>query len=151
MTRPSLFDAVLSYFTGGPRTFEAVLDQRTLSFVSKGRCGPWTTYVQAFEAAHQIAAYGVVPFAIGPAQRGIAAELVTRINFGLVIGNFELDFADGELRCKTSLDVDGAQRVAPLLGQIVHANLALMDGYLPAFVAVAARDATATAALALVE
>jgi hypothetical protein len=151
MRSTSIFDAVIAYFTGGPRRFEAVLDQRTLSFVSNGRCGPWTTYVQAFEAEHQVAAYGVVPFAICPAERAIAAELVTRINFGLVIGSFELDFTDGEARCKTSVAFEGAELVAPLIGQIVQANLALMDGYLPAFVAVAARDATAAAALALVE
>lgn len=151
MASSTVFDAVIAYFTGGPRTFEAVPDQRTLSFASKGRCGPWTTYVQAFEAERQVAAYGVVPFSIGPAQRQIAAELVTRINFGLVIGNFELDFADGEARCKTSVAFEGGELAASLIAQLVQANLALMDGYLPAFVAVAARDATASAALALVE
>jgi hypothetical protein len=151
MSSTSVFDAVMAYFTGGPRTFEAVLDQQLLRFVSPGRFGPWPTYVRAFEAERQVAVYGVVPFAIGAARRAVAAELVTRINFGLVIGNFELDLSDGELRCKTSLDVEGAELAAPLLGHIVHANLALVDGYLPAFIAVAARNATAAAALALVE
>ena len=151
MVATSIFDAVLTHFTGGPWTFEAVPEQYTLSFVSNGTCGPWTTYVRVFEAERLIAAYGVVPFSIASARRAAAAELVTRINFGLVFGNFELDFADGQLRCKTSLDVEGTELAAPLLAQIIQANLALMGGYLPAFVAVAARDMPATAALALVE
>lgn len=147
----SVFDTVLSFFTGGPHTFEAMPEQQLVSFATRGATGPWTTYVQAFEAEQQVAVYGVVPFNVGVAERTSASELITRINFGLVIGNFEMDFADGELRCKTSLDFEGSALVPALLAPIVQANVALMQRYQLAFVALAARGATAEAALALVE
>ena len=35
------------------------------------------------------------------------AEFLTRTNYSMIIGNFELDFADGEIRYKTSIDVQG--------------------------------------------
>lgn len=35
------------------------------------------------------------------------AQLLTKINFGLRIGNFEMDYDDGQIRCKTSIDYEG--------------------------------------------
>lgn len=145
------FDAMLGFFTGGPQTFEAMPEQGLVSFSSKSAAGPWTTFVRAFEEEQQVAVYGVVPFTVGAAERAIAAELLTRINFGLVIGNFEMDFADGEIRCKTSVDFEGNALTPALLSPLIHANVALMQRYIIAFVAIAARGATAEAALALVE
>jgi hypothetical protein len=33
------------------------------------------------------------------------AKFITRANYGMSLGNFELDFNDGEIRYKTSIDV----------------------------------------------
>jgi len=33
-------------------------------------------------------------------------EFLTRANYGLNIGNFEMDFQDGEIRFKTAIDVE---------------------------------------------
>jgi len=40
-------------------------------------------------------------------KRGAVAEFINRANYGIIIGNFEMDFADGEIRYKTSIDVQG--------------------------------------------
>lgn len=43
-----------------------------------------------------------------PEDRRLAlAEFLTRANYGLFIGNFEMDWQDGEVRYKTSIDVAG--------------------------------------------
>jgi hypothetical protein len=147
----SIYDHLLMFFEGEQWKFQAQAEQRTVSFVFDGKAGPWTTHVKAFEDEEQVAVYGVVPFAIDEERRAAAAELITRINFGLVIGNFELDFADGEIRYKTSLDFEGEQLTDQLLIQLVRANLSCMDAYLPAFVAFAAGAMTPAAALAVVE
>jgi hypothetical protein len=147
----STFDWLVTFFAGEQWKFASSAQQQTVSFVFDGKAGPWTTYVKAFDAEQQIAVYGVLPFTIEDDQRLAAAELITRINHGLVIGNFEMDFGDGEVRYKTSLDFEGEVLTDKLVIQLVRANLAIVDSYLPAFIAMAIKRLTAVAALALVE
>jgi hypothetical protein len=64
------------------------------------------------------------------------AEFLTRANYGMVIGNFEMDYADGEVRFKTSVDVEDAHLNRALLHHIVHANLLMTDKYLPGITAI---------------
>ncbi len=47
------------------------------------------------------------------------AEFITRANFGIVIGNFEIDFSDGEIRYKTSIDVEGDRPSFALIKRLV--------------------------------
>jgi hypothetical protein len=52
-------------------------------------------------------------------------EFITRANFGLTIGNFELDYANGAVRFKTSIDYTGDELSADLVRNTI---LAAMDG-----------------------
>jgi hypothetical protein len=59
------------------------------------------------------------------------AEFQARVNYGLVIGNFEMDWEDGEIRFKTSLDFMGEPFSENLLNQLFNDNLRTMNLYLP--------------------
>jgi hypothetical protein len=113
--------------------------------------GAWSTYAVAFEQSRQIAVYGVLPFAVDAEQRPAIVELITRLNFGQIVGNFEIDLDDGEVRFKTSLDFEDAELTTPLLRQLVRANIAMMEHHLQAFVAVAVGKVAVATALAEVE
>ncbi len=99
--------------------------------------------------------YSICPLRIPVDRRSAMAEFLIRANYGLVIGNFEMDYDDGEVRYKTSLDVeemedlagpmDTAEDAGPtfvLLRHIVYANVAAMDRYLPGILAVLAGSQT---------
>jgi hypothetical protein len=58
----------------------------------------------------------------------------------MIIGNFELDFADGEIRYKTSIDVKGDILSFELIKQLVYANVTMMDEYLPGIMSVIDND-----------
>jgi hypothetical protein len=118
--------------------------------VFDGKSGPWRTFVRAFEEEKQVAFYGILPFPIQEDKRGVVSELISRINYGVVIGNFEMDFADGGVRFKTSLDFEGEELRPPLILQLATANLSVMDHYIPAFIAACAKDKSAVEALAAV-
>ncbi len=79
------------------------------------------------------------------------AEFLTRANYGLIIGNFELDFGDGEIRYKTSLDVEGDRLSQASIKQLVYTSVLTMDQYLPGIEAVIKYGMNAEAAIALVE
>ncbi|HEX9018927.1 MAG TPA: YbjN domain-containing protein, partial [Anaerolineaceae bacterium] len=55
----------------------------------------------------------------------------TRANYGMIIGNFELDYQDGEIRYKTSVDVEDVALAESLVQNLVYANVLTMDKYLP--------------------
>jgi len=42
-------------------------------------------------------------------------KFLTRANYGMMIGNFEMDFTDGEIRYKTSIDVEGDKLSSALI------------------------------------
>jgi hypothetical protein len=64
------------------------------------------------------------------------AEFLTRANSGTIIGNFELDFTNGEIRYKTSIDVQGDSLSSELIKQLVYVNVTMMDEYLPGIMSV---------------
>jgi hypothetical protein len=87
----------------------------------------------------------------GQRHRQAVAELLTRLNFGLTIGNFELDFDDGEVRYRSSVDVEGTELTSELIKPLAAAAVLNMDYYLPGIRAVATGDATPLEAFAALE
>ena len=63
------------------------------------------------------------------------ANFFTRANYGMVVdvvvGNFELDMNDGELRYKISVDAEGVVLSTVFLKNISYTTVATMDRYMP--------------------
>ena len=64
------------------------------------------------------------------------AEFITRANYGLSIGNFELDFSDGEIRFKTSIDITEDGFGLATIERLAYTNVLMMDRYLPGLISV---------------
>jgi hypothetical protein len=69
----------------------------------------------------------------------------------MIIGNFELDFTDGEIRYKTSIDVEGANLTFTQIKRLVYANVMMMDQYLPGIMSVIDSDVEPKDAIAQIE
>jgi hypothetical protein len=64
------------------------------------------------------------------------AEFLTRANYGLLLGNFEMDFNDGEVRYKTSIVAGDNELDFPVIKRMVYSNLSTIDDYFPAIMKV---------------
>ncbi len=64
---------------------------------------------------------------------------------------FALDFSDGEIRYKTSLDVEADRLTPTLVKQLIHANVLTLDNYLPGILAVMEGVSSPEEAIAAVE
>ena len=64
-------------------------------------------------------------------RREDVAQFLTRTNYGLAAGNFELDFEDGEIRYKTAIHLQGDELDRLILKRLVRANGVAMETYLP--------------------
>lgn len=97
----------------------------------KGKHDQWRCYAKWRDQKQQLIFYSIAPVTVPPERRHDVAIYETRVNYGLVLGNFELDLADGEIRYKTSIDVTETELTPILIRQVVLANVAMMDKYLP--------------------
>ena len=59
--------------------------------------------VFAVASATEIQAFAVCPIKGGEEVRPAVAEYITRANYGLKIGKFEMDYKDGEVRYQSAL------------------------------------------------
>lgn len=114
----------------------------------EGDSGRFPVYASVVEDQDRVVCYSVRPDRVPFESRAAVSELFTLVNFGLLVGNFELDMEDGEARFRTSVDVEGTELSPALLRQVVYANVTTYDHFAPAIDAVVAGDRSAVAAYA---
>jgi hypothetical protein len=89
-----------------------------------------------------------------PEEKRLAvAELLTRANSGIFIGNFELDFSDGQVRFKTSIDLSEITEslTQTQVGHLVWRNVLIFARHYPAIMAVLHGDRSPEEAVEVIE
>lgn len=147
----SLFDIVHDFFEAENWSFTEIEEQQLLSVNFTGQNGQWVCYARVREEENQFVCYSDFSVKVPEDKRIAMAEFLTRINFGLIIGNFEMDFEDGELHYKTSIDVADDRLTQALVKQLVYTNIRTTDEYFPGIMAVISDNASPIEAVALVE
>ena len=138
---PTLFEQVETYFRRDGWPVERDAGEAILQTGYRGAGHAWTCYAHVLEEEQQFVFYSVAPVAIGEKKRRLASEYLTRANFGLVLGGFEMDLDSGLVRCKTSIDVEADRLSYELFRPLVYANVFLMERYLPGLLAVVDQNA----------
>ncbi|MDM8527729.1 YbjN domain-containing protein [Anaerolineales bacterium HSG24] len=127
----SLWQAVQAYFKAAEWGYHRIPDRHSLQTIFEGKNGTLTCLAHVRETQNQLIFYAVCPLKVPPDKRPTMANYLTRTNYGLAIGNFELDVSDGEIRYKTSLDLSGCQIETRLIQNVIQANVLTLDQYLP--------------------
>lgn len=98
-----------------------------------GSNGEWPCFARAREAEGQLIFYSYAPVTLDATQIPPVIEYISRANFGLFVGNFELDYNSGTLQFRTSIDVEGQEEAlsSRLIRHLVYQNVLTMDRYLP--------------------
>ncbi len=147
----TIFNAMMEFFEEDDWEFSWMEGVSALSMGFSGKHGKWMCYAQAREEQQQFVFYSVCPMNTPESKRAVVSEFITRANYGMIIGNFEMDWSDGEIRYKTSIDVEGSQLTKPLVKQMVYANVMIVDRYLPGLMAVMYGGASPAAEVAKIE
>ncbi len=149
-TQP-IFQAIVNFFTEDDWAFTKIQGELSLNLAFEGDNGRWQCYAKAREEQKQFAFYSICPIKVPKPKRRAVGEFIARANYGMIIGNFELDFTDGEIRYKTSIDVEGDRLTSALIKQLVYANVTMMDEYLPGIKAVVEGELSPEDAIAKIE
>ena len=146
-----LNDAMLAWFKADDWPFTPIDGQTALRTRFKGDNGSWPCIGLVREQQQEFIFYSICETNAPEAKRPAIAEFITRANYGMWIGNFEMDYNDGEIRYKTSIDVEGDDLSPALMHNAVYANVSVMDRYMPGIMSVIFADAVPADAIKKIE
>ncbi|HEX4107979.1 MAG TPA: YbjN domain-containing protein [Solirubrobacteraceae bacterium] len=132
------YDAVVASLRSAGRPVEEHEDEGRAAIEGYGANGDWMMVTQVYGEPRAVAVYAVPHDRVPPQRRQAMALLLCRLNSELVLGNFELDLDDGELRFKTTLEIGDDAPTTAQLEQVIALNLTTTDRYLPTIEAVVA-------------
>ncbi len=101
-----------------------------------GENNAFSCYAQVRVDLEQLIFYVQAPTKADESLRSEVAEYITRANYGLVIGNFEMDYTDGEVRYKSAIDFEGETLSYGLIQNAVYPAVETMEQYLPGLTSV---------------
>lgn len=133
---PMIFDAVVEYFDKDNWKYQQLPNQTILRMGYGGKNGNWTCYAQTREEEQQFIFYSVLPSNASEEKRSDIAEFITRANYNLVVGNFEMDYSDGEIRYKTSINLTNVEATYAIIRGLVVPNIFTTDRFFPGIMAV---------------
>lgn len=125
-----ILDQVIEFFEKENWQFSKIEDESVLQTAFTSDQGTWMCFAQTVEdeATQRLFFYSVFPVKAQDNHPEVA-EFVTRVNYGLSIGNFEFDFSDGEIRFKTSLDITEDGFGLATIERLIYTNVLMMDRY----------------------
>jgi hypothetical protein len=126
-----IFQKVLDFFQEDGWPFEQLEDEEILRLEYEGENGKWRCYAHVIEERQRFVFLSSLAGYVPKLMRLEASEYLTRANFGMEVGNFEMDFSDGTVRYRTSVDVEGGELTPVMIKNLVYVNIAVMDQYLP--------------------
>lgn len=150
-TGSELFERLKRFFEEDEWHPQAVEGQEALQMGFNGKNGRWRCIAAAFKEQEQVTFYAVLDTQVPFERRRLVGEYLTRANYGLRLGNFEMDFDDGEVRCRAGIDVEGGVLEPTMIKNLAHCCCALMDRYLPGLMKVAFGETLPDAAIREIE
>lgn len=144
--------ATLGQFLEDDEWYPQQLEDKTIYRMGfSGKNGQLTCYAQIQVDLEQFLFYAVAPVKVPEETRMAAAEFITRANYGLRIGNFEMDWSDGEIRYKSSLDFEGAVLTPELIRNAIYPAAQTLDHYLPGLMSTVYGGKSAAEAISSIE
>lgn len=146
-----ILDAVKTFLEADDWPYSQMEGRSVYKTVFEGQNGQVNCYAQEREEQEQFVFYSVFPVHVTEGQMPELVEFITRANYGMIIGNFELDYTDGEIRYKTSMDFEDVEVEEAVLRHLIYANVLTMDKYFPGMMRVLYGGISAVDAITEVE
>ncbi|GAB4407041.1 MAG: YbjN domain-containing protein [Anaerolineales bacterium] len=117
----------------------------------RGNSGDFRCYASILMARERLLFYAITPVRAPEEVRMAVAEFMTRANYNMQMGNFELDFSDGEMRYKSSLDFEKCTLTPQWIRNTIYPATSTLDRYLPGLMKVIYGGATPFEAIQEIE
>ena len=135
-----IIEACVAFFEADEWPYERIERLPMVRSRYAGRNGNYDCWFQARPTEQQMMFYSRTPVNAGTEKLTALAEFFTRANYGMVVGNFELDLNDGEMRYKVSADVEGVDLTTTFLKNLSYTAVVTLDRYYPGIMKVLNSD-----------
>jgi len=147
----TLYQRMVAFFQEDGWPITELADQGALTTTYGASSGTFPAVARADERLQTVAFTTLFGQLVHPEARVAVMEAVARANFGLPLGCFTFDTDTGEIRFRTSVDVEGVEVSTAMVRNLVYTNCLAMEAYAPAFSALLAGGISPEAAIAAVE
>ena len=132
----SSFESVLNFFEANEWKHEPNYENKTVE--SGMNCDNASLRIVVAVDSEYDLVQCIVPYQTKApvAIRGEVAELICRINYGMRLGKYELDFSDGEIRFHLASVINPDVITEEIVRRLVHTSFLTADKYYPAFMKV---------------
>lgn len=146
MTIPSSEDSAMvkmvkTYLSQGSRNYQVQPPREDgstiISLTLTGHNSSFRTFIDVKVPQDRMLVFVESPVKVPEGEkRTRVAELLMRINYTLALGNFEIDFRDGEVRYRMAIDVEGSALSLQMVETNIMVSAACLDRYFPAIMSV---------------
>jgi hypothetical protein len=143
----SLRSVVAAYLAKEGLKYEYLADASTFRLNMVMPHGTINCAIVVKEEYNRVIMISSLPATVTAGNRVMAAEYLMRANFGLPLGNFELDYSDGEVRYKTSIDVTGGTLSEEMMKSVFSTNISVVHRYLPGLLKILSGQITPESAI----
>jgi hypothetical protein len=153
LPKSSSYVQIASWLDTNDWTYSDYPENGYFSIGFNGTNGSWRVVidVQEYDQGEKILIYSMYPIRVPALRLQAISELLARANYGMTLGNFELDWKDGEVRLKTSLDLAGDTWSERMFEKIFSTNLGTANRYMAAIYGVAFGDVSPQLAIEVAE
>jgi len=147
----SILDVVLRFFREDQWNFQQIDKKPVIRAGFRGERGTWVCFARVDEEHQRFLFHSIMGLNIPTQYRVAVAEYLTRVNYGLPVGNFEMDLESGDVRFKTSIETPEGEITVAMVRALAYTNIRNMDHYFPGVLAVVHGGLSPEAALARIE
>jgi hypothetical protein len=143
MNTPKSLAAVMDFFRRNGWKYESNPDHPILRAGFGGQNGTFLCVVAEDEADDFLQVITIIPLAVPTHKRAAVGELCLRLSYPLMVGGFQMDMNDGEVRFRSYSVHAKGELPEEVIRRVLHTSLAMADQHFPAFVAVLFSDVPA--------
>lgn len=147
----SIIDAVEEVLVSDDWKFARDEGGQMIRFGLSGDVHQYQCIFVADDSNHVLMLYTVAPVKVPEGSRLSVCEFLTRANYNMKIGNFELDMSDGEVRFKTSLASEDVTITPTIIRNMMSVNFHTMDDYMPGLTVILRQGLPAADVIAMIE
>jgi len=144
----SIFTNLRRFLDDDDWRYRVVEDNAIIKFSVQGESADFECFADVKEERNICLLYIIAPNRVPQHRRLAAAEFLVRANYGLILGCFELDMEDGELRYRCGVDVEDSELSLAMAKNMIYTAISTMDRYYQGLMAVAYGDIDPKVAIA---
>lgn len=122
-----MLEKIINFISEKKWRFTLVEEDSRIAISISGNNGTFQCIADAKEDEERFIFLSICSANVPNDKRVVMSELLTRINYGSFLGNFEMDYEDGEIRYKTSICCKSSELTINIIEHIIMANIVMMD------------------------